>query len=356
MNESMGSDFARNSHELFREFEELCAMLLEAEGYKRAAPQSRPSPNLPIDTPDLVLFNESSGKSAVAEIKLYRSTAVSMSLLRNSIRQLDVYRQQFGTTEAILLLSVPLEPRRIREARLESGIAIFDLKKLMSIAKRDALLGDLLADFIRRASIGVLGSGARALRTADSVPLGSDEQTKQPEGAALAQDLETCPEGQPGAASFERACAAALRYLFREEFAMWKPQNAVEAGFHRIDLLARLAPRHQFWLGIARDFRTRYVVFEFKNYSSPIPQNQIYTTEKYLYPAALRSVAVMVAREGIDEGARHALKGALREAGKLILWVTRSELAAMLRDKDAGNDPHNLLFDRLDELLVDLGR
>jgi hypothetical protein len=341
---------------LVREFEELCELLFDAEGYNRVKPSERATPSTPIQSPDLLLLHRESRGLAVAEVKLYRSTVISVSLLRNSLNQVQTYQKLYNASEGFLIMSVPIEPRRIRQAAVESGVTVWDLKKLTSIAARDPTLGELLSDFIRRASIGVLSSTSRALTANESLSLSPEIEAKHRIGGQLIQTLENCPPGKAASTEFERACGAALQYLFGEEFAMWKPQNQVEEGFHRIDLLARLAPRHQFWQGLARDFKTRYVVFEFKNYSEPLPQNQIYTTEKYLFPAALRSVAILVARAGIDGGARHAIKGALRESGKLMIWITLPELTAMLKDKDAGNDPHNLLFDRVDELLVDLAR
>jgi hypothetical protein len=65
-----------------------------------------------------------------------------------------------------------------------------------------------------------------------------------------------------------------------------------------------------FWATLAADFHTRYVVFEFKNYSGPITQDQVYATEKYLKKSALRSVAIVVAKNGAAESAIQAMRGA----------------------------------------------
>ena len=68
---------------------------------------------------------------------------------------------------------------------------------------------------------------------------------------------------------------------------------AATAVAQYMDLIARLVPKETsaFWQSLAQDFRCRYIVFEFRNYTEEISQNQIYTTEKYLYPTALRPAA-----------------------------------------------------------------
>lgn len=48
-------------------------------------------------------------------------------------------------------------------------------------------------------------------------------------------------------------------------------------------------------------------MFEFNNYTEKISQKEIYTTERYLYEKALRSVAIIVSRQGADANALSAM-------------------------------------------------
>ena len=124
-----------------------------------------------------------------------------------------------------------------------------------------------------------------------------------------------------------------------------------------MDLIARLQPvQSAFWATLVNDFRARYIVFEFKNYSNPITQDQIYGTERYLYATALRSVAIIIARNGYDENANRAVQGALREQGKLILCLDLKEFTGMLRAFDAGDEFEEVLLAKRDDLLMSLAR
>ena len=125
---------------------------------------------------------------------------------------------------------------------------------------------------------------------------------------------------------------------------------------YRFDLLCRIKDGNQktFWSILERYFNSKYVIFEFKNYNEKITQKEIYTTERYLYAKALRSVAIIVSANGYEENAYWAAKGSLRENGKLILLLTTEDLIAMNKIKNEQEDPANYLLERLDNLLLDL--
>ncbi len=96
------------------------------------------------------------------------------------------------------------------------------------------------------------------------------------------------------------------------------------------------------------------MIFEFKNYSNPVTQKEIYTTEKYLYSKALRSVGILISPHGYEENAHWAAKGCLRENGKLIILLETKDLIEMNKMKIEQEDPSSYLLDKLDELLLEL--
>jgi hypothetical protein len=136
----------------------------------------------------------------------------------------------------------------------------------------------------------------------------------------------------------------------------WAKQKASDTNLSFYDLIARVASEHDFWKAIVTQFRSRYVIFEFKNYNTRIKQGQIYTTEKYLFGTALRSTAFIISRSGADNNALAAARGALREAGKLIINLDVDDLCEMLHRKDSGDDYDALLVERVDEMLMRLER
>ena len=124
----------------------------------------------------------------------------------------------------------------------------------------------------------------------------------------------------------------------------------------RYDLISRIVSVDDFWRTLVHSFNSRYILFEFKNYSDQLPASQIYSTERYLYPKALRAVSMIIARQGASQNALTAAKGALRESGKLILILNQEDIEEMVRRKDRGDSPSDYLSDKLDEHLISLSR
>jgi phospholipase C len=178
----------------------------------------------------------------------------------------------------------------------------------------------------------------------------------KPRGPDLIQRLSSTTAGREDSRSFAQLCADSVNYLFGEVLSEPQQQSRIEDGFQIMDLVARVSPRGTlgFWGSLAQDFRCRYIVFEFKNHREPVSQNQIYTTEKYLYLNALRPAAIIIARNGADAGAKRAAQGALREFGKVLLIMDLNDLFDLLRVKDKGDDVDSLMFRHLDMLMKNL--
>jgi hypothetical protein len=179
---------------------------------------------------------------------------------------------------------------------------------------------------------------------------------RETRGEQLCKEIHQIPARRDHAKKFETKVMEALRYIFDTDLTAWSPQKASDNSLPFYDLVARVASEHDFWNVIANQFRSRYIIFEFKNYGGKIKQGQIHTTEKYLFGTALRSTAIIVSRKGADKNAMAVSRGALRESGKLIINLTVSEVCEMLHLKDAGDDHNTILVERVDEMLMRLER
>jgi hypothetical protein len=311
------------------------------------------------EQPGADLALDSDHTRILVELKIHRSPQIARRSIRNALLQLSRFMRDAGADEGILIVTQPLERDRID---LPVGITLWDLSELLRQARGHPQLSAELAELLREMQVGAESLGEPVDQTpfeAGAAEL-EGQAAAEPDpaaGAAIIERLGRLEPGRADAAEFEMACQAALELMFGREFAGWRPQNEVDRGFHRMDVIGRLVPtENPFWSTLAADFRTRYVIFEFKNYSDQISQDQIYSTEKYLFTAALRSVAIIVARNGASESARNAIRGSLREQGKLILCISMEQLCEMLLKRDGGGDPTDLLYDELDELLMTIAR
>ena len=166
------------------------------------------------------------------------------------------------------------------------------------------------------------------------------------------QKLSNVKPGKNAASKYEKLLTDILKYLFEKDLAVWASQLITDDGLYKYDLVCRINPGNTFWDSLISDFHSRYVVFEFKNYNEQIKQTQVYTTEKYLYKTALRSVCFLIARNGADKNAIKASKGVLRETGKLLIILSEENLLNMVTLKDNGDSPSDYLYELLDKYLL----
>jgi hypothetical protein len=308
----------------------------------------------------------------VVEIKLYRSSYLPGNWLAQVLERLDQSVAAFRADAGILMISARLLPDQVSGYRTRRKIEVLDIDVLRGIAVRAPELLQQLDIIATERGIPLdVPRDAAATRPqyTTAIPPGaarakSDQRVNAQavasagfprKGDEMIERLRATRPGKKYYVEFERSVLAALQYIFFGQLDKWTAQLLDDNRLRR-DVCAKIVGSHTFWHEMVRDFRTRFVIFECKNYTAQISQNEIHSTEKYLYVPALRSLAIMVTRHGVDEGAVRAMRGALREAGKLIMWLSIDDLCEMLRARDGGGEVHEILAQRLDDLLLAISR
>lgn len=352
---------ARNLSRLGFRFEDFVQALFQHQGFRVEQP-----PAARGQDHDLTVHTGTT--LAVVEVKLYSSMTPASRNIVQSLTNLERSRVRAGAAFGILVTNSRLSPTQLSQLERFPNLRVYDFDVLAALAASDPDLALELED-INRGALVFRGEDLPTARPVTTGPLiaelgvadavetevadeGPDEPP--PMGAQLCADIHGVAHSV--AKPFEKACEAAIRYLFKDELVAFDDQHRSHTSHHIFDLVARIASKEDFWQALITDFRARYVVFEFKNYSKPITQREIYTTEKYLYPIAMRGAAIIVSRHGADAGADQAMRGALREDGKLILSLSVEELCEMLKARDAGSDHLVTLVDKLDGMLMGLER
>lgn len=168
--------------------------------------------------------------------------------------------------------------------------------------------------------------------------------------------LETIIAGKKNAQQYEKFCVDILKYLFNDTLTLWGEQQKSNDDLFRFDLICKIKNNinNEFFNTIENYFSSKYIIFEFKNYIEEITQKEVYTTEKYLYKTALRTVAILLTRNGVDKNGIKAIKGTLRENGKLIIVLDDSDIKQMIYAKEHGEDYIEILINKLDKMLASL--
>ena len=298
------------------------------------------------------------GESWAIEVKYYRTARVRPSLIESAAARVINNGINCHTDRGMLVISSFL-PGHIRLA-LEDNFNItfvdqLDLRHLAAarpslIDELDALL-ELGPEFIERKSSNKLN-----LEFSSSKLSGLASPPVDTKGSELCRELKSLNRGKSTWAKYEDVCIRILKYLFPNELHGWHKQKSTDGGANRYDFVCRVRPNTDYWRFLVDHLNSRYVVFEFKNYSKKIKQGQVLTTEKYLLERGLRKVAIMFTRLGAEKNAIGMMQGAMREHGKLILALSDDDVCKMLHMKEQGEDPTDFLFELTDDFLLSLPR
>lgn len=301
------------------------------------------------------------------EVKLYRDIIPKLDLIKLAARRLSESDYDIWWVLILAVSSILTEDIK-KEIWNEFGIIILDIIDLISLSKKNTntyyQLQEIIIKYLRLDvdEILKLESTFKEVDIFGQIrnqtkPL---KKKKSPQKwQFLFQELESIPKWKDWATQYEKKCIEILKYLFDNwrDLALWEKQKSSEDWLNRYDLLCRIISyQNTFWSEIASDFHTRYIVFEFKNYSDKIKQWQILTTEKYLFTKALRSVSFIIARNWIDENWKKTCSGALKESWKLIVTISHANILEMITLKDKWEEASDILRKLVDEMLIWINR
>jgi restriction endonuclease len=310
------------------------------------------------------------GVTSVVDVKLFRTLTLAADVITQLVDRVNSMRMHTRSDRGVLVTSARIPPA-LRYAAVSDNprIVIYDQDALRQIAARHATISARLEEIFRESMInmdtvptqtGSLTASTSILSSepqiADQAPERLESADAPPIGGALCEALRGTKSGRRYYRAFETAIEDALRYIFATDLVSWSRQKITDAGLSRYDLIARVSSSDDVWRMVRERFHSQYVIFECKNYSDPIRQGEVYTTEKYLFLRALRSVAFIISRNGAHESALAASRGALRENGKLIVNLSMDDICALLALKDGAQDYNGFLFDKIDDMLMKLER
>ncbi|EAZ84558.1 restriction endonuclease [Lysinibacillus fusiformis] len=342
------------------EFEQLCAEIFEYKGIKVEKNVTlRDSANY-VEI-DLILTNKNGKRSAV-EIKFYLTRKPSKNMLEKAIRQIKGTSQIFNIENQVLIIGLPINNKLKTDLSKEHSVHILDGKNILYLIENNDFLlrkfNDLMQDIPNdvQDEIEAEPFDLNILFNDNSNITYVEAPTIITKGESLWRELKAIDSGLSSFNQYENKCEEILKYLFDENLNGWNRQLRTDDDLNRYDLICRVKRGNEFWKFLVDEFHSRYIVFEFKNYSEEVKQTQVYTTEKYLFQKALRNVCFLISRKGLSENAITATKGILRESGKLILNICDNDLYKLLQLKESGDEPSDFLFELVDDTLLKLSK
>lgn len=161
-------------------------------------------------------------------------------------------------------------------------------------------------------------------------------------GNSLISRLESCPLGSNGWAEFEKIGMEIFRFLFKDDFRSYisKDQSYTFDKIFRRDLIINnnFIDSTSFWSQMKSDFNCNIIVVDFKNYSSPLEQNEFYLPSKYLN-LIIGKFAIIFSRKGLSNSSQILQRRMFNTNNEFVLCLDEEDLIEMLKEKMNGLEP-----------------
>ena len=301
----------------------------------------------------------------LVEAKNYRSDSIQNATIYEAVEQMQYYKKVWkledkGDTKAILIVSCNVSEEVKQLYYKEKEILIIDIANLLYLVQDNDELMKLLTENVQYNIYNSIPTPPLDLEIFNISKLNKNNDAKEEINKAInyIYKLEHLHYGKSDRndKEYEKLCVEIIKFLFQIEFTKMSEQNSTEDKMFRMDLVCGIKGISEFWKILVQHYNTRFVVFEFKNYEDEIDQNHIYITEKYLYNAVLRNVAIIISRNGFSHNALKAATGILTENEKLIIDLNDNDIITMLRLKADKQDPSDYMLNKLEEYLMSISK
>jgi hypothetical protein len=320
------------------DFERLCGGLLAAEGFYHL--RQFANPGQPDRGIDWIAENRDHTRW-ITQVKLFSHGVASPSQLRRSATDLQRGLALLNANKALLILSVPLTLKFRHELQASYGVQVWDANDLSALLDKHATV---------RHSYLSLVSSRKSLK---SLLEGYTEHSTN--GSELIIRLGAVPAGREAWREYENICIDILNYAFIPPLRPAKIQSKTEDGLDRRDAIYPIGIMGgPFWEGIKHLHSSRMVVAEFKNFAEPIGQREVESLQQYLLPKAKRSFGLLCSRQEPSDGALLARRRAWMTSESIILFLSDSDLGDLVRARDEGKDPSDILDAQMDDFFIAL--
>ena len=318
----------------YSEFELLVGLLLQREGYKilktPGPPGTQAGSDYEVIGPDGIFY--------FVVVKHLRS-AVPFALVHRFVHDIERLRSARGEGQGLLIISGTFSSRVLEFLASQAHIKVWD--------------GSIIQDLLRGYP-DIAGPAVKAATVRKEFLLQGASLLLPPErseSAALIAGLSAVLPGPTGWKAFEGICVDILSYTFSPALGAPEIQNRSDDDLDIIDAIYPIRSRDLPWSSVRTDYRTRFVVAEFKNYSEPVSQRQVESLAQYLWQPAMRMFGILVSRSTPSASAYAARRRAWLESQKCIVMLEDDDLVDMLHCTESGSDPFEIVDAQLEEFL-----
>ena len=156
----------------------------------------------------------------------------------------------------------------------------------------------------------------------------------------LIQKLRKLPCGD--GTRYEDLMREVLDFCFRGEFDPYviKEQLSDYHGTQRRDfVITNINPRHDFWRELRRYHKANQILFDAKNYPSPITADVISRATDYLINPAYGNLLIVLSRNGLKRKHFRELRDRYLSKNEIILVLDENDIVEMIEKKSQKESP-----------------
>lgn len=185
--------------------------------------------------------------------------------------------------------------------------------------------------------------------TLQTLPISS--ASAEPEQIDIIERLKQCQPGKQDCYKFEDICIEILTKVFVPPLKSPKIQARTLSGLERRDALFSIRGVKQGWDEIRQEFDASFLLCEFKNYVDAFDKDEVNQTRNYLKDTIGR-LGIIFSRKGASPSAMTMRNSIYSQERKVILFFEDKHLIELLRMKEVGQNPLDLIQDAIEDFLI----
>lgn len=301
--------------------------LLNASGlYTEVDPQALRSASREARMlPDITCWR--SGKQYVIECK---SVAPSVpSRIRRYLSQLERLAEAYPTAQVVLAVPEALQDD-YKAIFKNAGYKVWDINGIVY----------RFGSYINQ----VTDSSFRAL-----LLRASEASQRNTVGKQLARSLKAIQCGKDHWSAYQKLLVNIFEYLFVPPLARALYEIADEPKVNRRDIVLPNYAEDGFWNYLRQKFVADFIVIDAKNYCAGIRKHEILQVGNYLKESGAGMFGMICSRSAAQRSALLIRQEQWTLYRKMIVLLTDADITQMLTLKDAGDEPEQVLRQRIEE-------
>ena len=312
-------------------FEALAVLLLRREGYELSATGSDRGRDNGVDA----LGAAPDGARTAVIVKHIRGQGGMSHAARHAVVVAEGLRVQFPDYQVLFVASRELPP---------PTMSLLEENKIRWLGRADL---DLLLEKYPEVAEAVQAKANAAdlsnlfAQPEDGTALSFEQQ--------VTERLAAVTLGKTGWKEYEKVAAGVLTEIFAQHLNPPTLQIRSDDGLDIMDAIFDIPDEGSAWERIRADYRTYFVVAEFKNYTDQIGQKSVNQLADYLWVDAFRMFGLLISRKRPKQSAADARRRVWLKERKLIAFLADEDLIEMARRVDEGKNPYGVIREQLIE-------